>query len=545
MTDRSTAQPIAPTIALAPLEASAGRRAASLAFAVGNLSADYVLPAPPGLRLRDAAMAQLAAAVAADPEADAFRLTVKGLSPDPLWRGRRARSHERNLESLRFANLFPFAGLLVRRAALLEALAELPADAGDDWWRIVCQRIGQAGRIAELDIAVRRGARMNAEPAAPAFVPLPGSAARVLVLGQIEVSTSLYFDFLEAASDVSVGFRPLTRLSLDAPVLASADLVILVRELHRFWDEGVIAFLDAAHVPYVWFTDDNFLALKSEGEARPFYAVPRMQAALAKAAAVWTSTDALAAAHVWLHPKVAVWKPVLDPHLERPAPPALGGPLTVALSGGDFRLPGLAGAALEALRQIAEGPGGLRLLVTPAGAQMLRPLLPAAEIVVLPTERSFRQHIRAWRRFRPDILLHPLGATANAPFKSPTAAIVAGYLGAIPIVADEPAYQGWGEAEGVLRLGANGEGLALAAARVGQADWRAEMGGRLAEALSARFSDEGRARRLMELVRPSPRRNATAVAENVLESPVFSRSQAARRLIRLARPLSDRLRPPG
>ncbi len=176
---------------------------------------------------------------------------------------------------------------------------------------------------------------------------------------------------------------------------------------------------------------------------------------------------------------------------------------------------------------------------------MLRPLLPAAEIVVLPMERSFRQHIRAWRRFGPDILLHPAGATANAPFKSPTAAIVAGYLGAIPVVAEEPAYQGWGEAEGVLRLGANGAGLALAAARARQADWRDDMGGRLAAALSARFGNEGRQRRLMELMRPSPRRNAVAVAENILESPAFSRRQAARRLIHLARPLSDRIRPPG
>ncbi|MEJ0064047.1 MAG: hypothetical protein WDM85_00435 [Caulobacteraceae bacterium] len=147
-------------------------------------------------------------------------------------------------------------------------------------------------------------------------------------------------------------------------------------------------------MPYVWFTDDNFLALKGEGEARPFYTLPRMQAALARAAAVWASTDALAAAHVWLHPHVGVWKPVLDPRLQQGAPAAPAGTLTVALSGGDFRLAGLAGAALEGLRRIAEGPG-LRLVVTPAGGRLLRPLLPTAEIVVLPMERSFRQHVRA------------------------------------------------------------------------------------------------------------------------------------------------------
>jgi hypothetical protein len=252
----------------------------------------------------------------------------------------------------------------------------------------------------------------------------------------------------------------------------------------------------------------------------------------------------LAAAHVWLHPKVTVWKPVLDPRLQQPAPPATSGPITVALSGGDFRLPGLAGAALEGLRRIADGPG-LRLLVTPAGGRMLGPAVPKAELVVLPMERSFRQHIRAWRRLSPDILLHPAGATANAPFKSPTAALVAGYLGAVPVVAGEPAYRGWGEAEGVLRLGANAEGLAMATSHARQADWRAEMARRLADALADRFGEDGRVRRLTQLMRPSPRRSAAAVAENILESPAFSRSQATRRLIHLARPIIDRFRAPG
>ncbi|HXQ13662.1 MAG TPA: hypothetical protein VN814_03455 [Caulobacteraceae bacterium] len=532
----------APTIALAPLEASATRRAAALAAAVGRLDADYVLPAPPDLNLSTATLAQLEAAILADPTADGFRLAVKGLAPDPLWRGRRCRSHARNLESLRFAHLIPFGALLVRRAALLAALADLPTDAGDDWWRIVCRRIGETGRIGDAGVTARRQARMEAEPACPGFATLARSSARVLILGQIEVSTSLYFDALEAMPDLSVAFRPLTRLALDALVLAAADLVVLVRELHRFWDEGVIAFLDAAGVPYVWFTDDNFLALRSEGEAGDFYALPRMQAALAKAAAVWTSTDALAAAHLWLHPNVSVWAPMLDSRLEQP-PPAPSGPLTIAIAGGDFRLGRLDGPLLDRLRQIADGPG-LRLVVTPAGAKHLRPALPGAEIVTAPRERSFRQFIRAWRRFAPDLLLHPAGATANAPFKCPTAALVAGYLGAVPIVADEPAYQGWGEAEGILRLGGDGEGLGAAAQRALDVAWRADMGRRLAGALSARFGAEGRVRRLMRLARPTPRRNAAAVAQNILDSPGFARRQTARRLIHIARPLSDRLRPP-
>jgi len=528
----------APTIAQIPLTSLAAGGLAALTEALTSSDADYVLPTPPDLRLPKDGLAAMAVATAKQPDAAAFRLPVRGLTPDSLWRGRRCRSHERNLESLRFADIIPPGGLLVRREALLAALVGLPPGLGDDAWRVLCRRIARAGRVADLDVAVRRGRRLEGERASPAFAPL--RPTRVLVLGQIEVSTSLYFDVLDASPEISVDFRPLTRLALDASVLAGADLVILVRELHRFWDEGAIAFLDAAGVPYVWFTDDNFQVLRAEGEASAFYALPRMRAALAKAAAVWTSTEALAAAHLWLHSNVDVWKPALDPFL-RQALPGSSGPLTIALAGGDFRLSGLAGAPLDQLREIGDG---LRLVVTPAAARMLRPALPGAEIIAPPPERSFRQFIRAWRRFAPDILLHPAGATANAPFKTPTAAIVAGYLGAIPVVADEPAYAGWGEAEGVMRLGADGEGIAAAAAQVRQGERRTEMERRLTEALAARFGEDDRIARLRKLMRPTPRKKPTAVAQNILDSPAFARAQAARRIVRLARPLSDRVRPP-
>jgi hypothetical protein len=531
----------APTIARIPLTSPADGGLAALVASLGACDADYVLPAPADLRAPAEALAAMARAAAADPAAAAFRMPVRGLTPDTLWRGRRCRSHERNLESLRFADIIPPGGLLIRREALLAALVGLPAGLGDDAWRVLCRRIGRAGRIADLDITLRRAARMPGERARPGFAPLRPS--QVLILGQIEVSTSLYFDFLDASPDFSIDFRPLTRLALDAPVLAGADLVILVRELHRFWDEGVISFLDAAGVPYVWFTDDNFPVLRAEGEASGFYALPRMCAALARAAAVWTSTEALAAAHGSLHPNVEVWKPALDPALRQPAP-APAGPLTVALAGGDFRLPGLAGSPMERLREIAGGPG-LRLIVTPAAAQMLRPALPAAEIIVQPPERSFRQFVRAWRRFGPDILLHLAGATANAPFKTPTAAIVAGYLGAVPVLAAEPAYQDWSEADGVLPLGSGSEGISIAADAARRPEWRADMGQRLAEALAARFGVEGRAARLRALMRPTPRRDPVAVAENILDSPGFARGHAVRRIARLARPISDRVRPPG
>ena len=535
-----TDPPRAPTIAQLVLNAAG---TSALAAAVERCQADYLLPSPSDLKLPAGALATMARAAADDPDAAAFRLLLKGLTPDPAWRGRRCRSHERNLESLRFADIIPPGALLVRRDALASALADAPAVAEADQWRALCRHIARAGRVADLDLAVRRSQLMTGERPTPGFPAPPPRPGRVLVFGQIEVSTSLYFDVLDASPDIAVDFRALTRLSIDGPALASADLVILVRELHRFWDEGVIAFLDAAGVPYVWFTDDNFLALRAEGDAPAFYTEARMRVALAKAAGVWASNEALAAANLWLHPGVGVWKPALDPSLAQAAP-APDGPLTIALAGGDFRLAGLAGAPLDRLREISERQE-LRLLLTPAAATRLRPALPRAELVVPPPQRAFRQFIRSWRRYAPDILLHPAGATANAPFKTPTAAITAGYLGAVPVVADEPAYQGWGEAEAVLRLGDAGEGIAVAAGEARRADWRGEMRERLAEALQSRFSADDRAARLMKLVRPTRRRNPIAVAENILESPQFNRQQAARSIAHVSRRLRDRVQRPG
>ncbi|MGH6957052.1 MAG: hypothetical protein ACREEW_10370, partial [Caulobacteraceae bacterium] len=324
------------------------------------------------------------------------------------------------------------------------------------------------------------------------------------------------------------------RLSVDAPHLAAADLVILVRELHRFWDEGVVRFLEAAGVPYVYFTDDNFLALRAERSASRFYSARRVTRALAGAAEVWASTPALAVALKGLHPRVRVWSPVLDPVLagEHPAPPSDGGRVTVAVAAEDFRLPGLRGAVLERLRDVAAGPG-LRLVLTPAGARALALELPDAEIVAMPRERSFRQFVRQWRRFGVDILLHPAGATANAPFKCPTSAIVAGYLGAAPVAADEPAYADWGEEQGVVALGAEAEGLALAAARARDPDWRGAMQARLRNALASRLGEAGRLEALAMLLdsAPSARRRIESGAPGlVLGRAGLAIAKATRRL---------------
>lgn len=507
------------------------------ADAVAACAGGLVLVVTPDTRLTDEAWAALAAAIRADPDADAFRLALKGLASDPGWRGRRCRSHGRNLESLRFAHLIAPGALLARREPLLAAARRVSPEAGADWWREVTERLAAAGRFVRLDAAARRARRLPGEPPSPGFAALPHRSIRVLVLGQIEVSTSLYFDFLQASPGTSVAFRPLTRLGVDAPHLADADLVVLVRELHRFWDEGVIRLLDELGTPYVYFTDDNFLALGSEGAGPTFYMAGRMRRALAGAAEVWASTPALAEAMGALHPRARVWGPALDPLLIPRAAPRPE-KLTLAVAGGDFRVAGLEGPLVRRLAAIAERQA-LRLVLTEAAARALAPRLPGVEIVAMPPERSFRQFVRQWRRFGVDILLHPAGVTANAPYKCPTAVIVAGYLGAVPVVADEPAYEGWSEADGVLKLGAEAAELAEAAARVREDVWRSEMAQRLSQALAARFGAGDRLGVLDNLPPPDRSKSSPSVRQ-VLASPAFAGRRAVLALAHTMRRFSLR-----
>ncbi len=511
--------------------------AAEFARATQQATGELVVALTPDCELTEAAWTAIAEAATANPDAGAFRLRMQGLKPDPTWRGRRCQSHERNLESLRFAHLIAPGALMVRRELIATAATGLAPELGSDWWRALAARIVAVTRVVEVDATATRKQLLAAEPACPSFAPRR-AGVDVLVLGQIEVSTSLYFDFLEAAPDLDVGFRAYTSLAIDAPHLAGAGLVVLVRTLHRFWDEGVIDFLKGAGVPFVWFTDDNFLVLRAEHDASAFFTATRMRRALTGAAALWASTERLAEAHRPLHPDVRVWGPVMDPRLADDAPPA-DGPLTVVMPGGDFRAVGLEGEPIERLAAMAAAEP-LRVVATAAAAKAIEPELGAAELVVASPERSFRQFVRRWRRYGPDILLHPEGATANAPFKCPTAVIVAGYLGAAPVVADEPAYDGWGEHEGVLRLGDDAMGLIRAASGVHKPDWRADMGQRLTRALRRRFDGEGRVAMLREAMQSgTPRRGAA----QVLASLEFRRRRRALALARAMRGLSDLARP--
>jgi hypothetical protein len=182
--------------------------------------------------------------------------------------------------------------------------------------------------------------------------------------------------------------------------------------------------------------------------------------------------------------------------------------------------------------------------MTDASARALRPRVIGAEIVALAPERSFRQFVRRWRSYAPDILLHPRGETANAPFKCPTAVIVAGYLGAVPVVADEPAYEGWTPADGVVRLGKGACELDEAAARIQDCEWRGDMRRRLAAAIARSFGEGDRLDRLEAWLAPG-RSAARAEAGGILASAAFRGRRAELGLAHATRWVRDLVRSQG
>jgi hypothetical protein len=521
----------------------------ALAGALGACRGEFVLPIAPGTTLADKTLADLIAAANADPDVDVFILPLRGLPAGKGWSGHRCRGLMRNVENLRFAALYPLGAFAVRRETLGTALDDLAGSPRDGWWgwRLL-KGLTISARIKHLSAKpVRRRDLLAGEPAQPAFLdpeildPAPDDGRpRVLVFGKLDVTCSLYFDFLLGAADVRVQYRQRLRLSVDAPHFAHADLVVLVRALDRYWNEGVIAFLERAGVPFVYFWDDYFIVLRAEGFATRFFNAPRMRRALKAARALWASTAALAEASRDLHPDVVLWPPVFDPRLTAPpAPPTE--PLTFAVVGGDFRLDGLRSRFIEAL-SAASARRPLRLLVRPSAVKALGDTGSGLAVETAAQQESFVQFLRTWRAKAPHIVLHPPGATAGKRYKCPTAAIVAAYLGTVPLVADEEAYADWGEADGVVRIGSDTSELQGALEAVADPRWRATMHARLTAALAARLCGAEQRRRLHAYAGP---RSAEAQArrDGALKDRLWPLRVARLGVLHFLRDLGDHLRP--
>jgi hypothetical protein len=268
---------------------------------------------------------------------------------------------------------------------------------------------------------------------------------RLVFYGEHAASLSLYLDGLPDDLAARVSVLPPRRLQGDLPLLAAAGLVVFVRGFERVWRSGLMATLGHLGVPCAWFTDDDLTALRGEQPGFRFYTEARVRDFAGRLVAVIGTTPALCARLAAFHTNVLHWPCILNERLVPARHPLRSGPLRIAAVGGAFRADGFRRLLLPALEAV---PGAELLLVD----QLATRVAGARE---LPFEPDFAQFVATWRAAEPDILVHPPGATTNLAMKGPGTLLAALYLGAAPVVADEPAYAGLGAAQGVLRAGAS------------------------------------------------------------------------------------------
>jgi hypothetical protein len=295
------------------------------------------------------------------------------------------------------------------------------------------------------------------EPIPERPVELAASALPVVsVYGDCNASVSLYF-VSESPQLRHLRFiEPAGNTWYENSQLATSDAVIFVREFLSERQSSALRFCRLAEIPHLYFCDDNFHALRGEDSAWDAYSLDRMRSELTTFRAVLVSSRELRNFFVEnvLHASVHVLSPVFDESLfekvRRVREAAHDDDaLRISYFGGPFRNAALLRDVFPSLEIL---PETVRLQVRETRERY--PLTPFSIEFAAPI-LGFSHFLETWSRFRPAVVVHPSGATGNIRYKSDNAVLVACYLGAVPILADEPAYEGIRNADGIEKAGAD------------------------------------------------------------------------------------------
>lgn len=364
--------------------------------------------------------------------------------------------HPMRIEAHRY--LKTEAGALLVRGEALARIAEMLAErAWDaDWPADLVMALSAGGLVGGLDKVFCRLAtgltakgpdRLAFRRASPEPAP-EGDEPLILIYGALEASVSVYFDGLPRDLRARLRFLRPGDLFSDLGWLASAGLVVVVRHFEPFLKGGAFDLLREIGVPFVWFTDDDLIALRDEEAAFRFYSKDRVQAFLAHAAGVVTTSPALVERLAALHDTVLLWPCVYDPALAKGAPSPQDAAFTVGVFGGAFRRTSFVEHVLPALGAPFDGR---RARIIAAGDLAAR--CGAKAVEAAPFEPEYRAFVGQWRRLDLAVVAHPCGVTGNIDNKSRASLLTAAYLGAAPVVGLEPAHAGLSEAEGVMVAG--------------------------------------------------------------------------------------------
>jgi glycosyltransferase involved in cell wall biosynthesis len=368
--------------------------------------------------------------------------------------------------------------------------------------------------LAEHVLLTRRFLRNKAWARGHAVMPAedravldsPGGRC-VGVATRVQASSSLCFDGLLDRYGGHLLFVPpyVAEFSLQL-FIARCDAVILVRELLQDHGQRIALACKAMAVPLYYLIDDNLILVGEEDPDFAVYTRDRVVGALADFAGVLCTSRPLAEylRALRITPAIEEIGPVFDAtrlrKMERLAVTPPGPALRVGFVGGEFRQRSLEADVLPALAAVAtEEPVALFSRVPPVSAARW-----PFEVSVIPFTDSFDGFLTTWRPVGLDVLVHPRGDTANSEYKTASVLLSALYLGAVPIVAREPVFDGLGEEQGVIAVDGDRESWEQALRRARAGEGRRELLSRLEAFCRSYFSPDRNARVLEGILASSP-----------------------------------------
>jgi hypothetical protein len=254
-------------------------------------------------------------------------------------------------------------------------------------------------------------------------------------------------------------------------------------------------------VPYYIYIDDNFFVLADEMEDLTWFKSDECARIFAFAAGV-ASTSVRLLEYVQtnrLNQRVVRLSPVLPNWLRVDKPSADDGLLRIAFCGSPFRSPDFRTSVEPAIASLVDA-GVPVSIIAREGTEFPMLIQRSVEIATPAWSASFPDFIRRWQQYRPNVVIHPKAETVNAPYKTPSIIIIALLLGAVPIVAREPAFEGL-EKSGT-RIVEGQDAWQLALAELASVNVRKAAYQELGRFCSATFGPETNRIAIAEMLRP-------------------------------------------
>lgn len=316
------------------------------------------------------------------------------------------------------------------------------------------------------------------------------------VAGYLEATIPLCFDGLQERFGGSIKIIDLGAAEhVLAQQILLCDAVIISRWLFEPAAERAIRLCEDAGIDLYYLADDNPIVLAREHPEYSQYSLAGVKSALQGFRAVMATSPALADYYKanGLHQNLQMFGPILDRatlgKMHRIGRERRQSGLRVGFAGGEFRHHDLQLSVYPALQKLSERMAVELVARETSGAKGTALPAPPPPIAwrPVPFSLSYDDFLQNWRALGIDVLVHPRGTTANIAYKTNSILLTAFYLGAVPIVSDEPAFDGIGEMEGVLKASVGPDGFTAALERVLAPAYRDEMLRRLEMFCVARF----------------------------------------------------------